>query len=67
MPGLVDRCGVCGKQFSYSLQRCATCGKPACSDCAVRMARSVFCGKVCAHVFHFGGHEDVDEEDREDD
>jgi hypothetical protein len=31
------------------------------------MARSVFCGKVCAHVFHFGGHEDVDEDDREDD
>ncbi len=65
MPGLVDRCAVCSRQYPYSLARCAVCRRSVCGDCVVRMAGAVFCGRVCAHAFHYGGAEDVDEDERE--
>jgi hypothetical protein len=61
MPGLADICGACKKSFPFGLPRCLTCHKPVCADCVVRMAGSVFCGRVCAHAFFFGGDEDADE------
>ncbi len=61
MAGLSDVCGACKNSFAFGLPRCLTCHKPVCSDCAVRMAGSVFCGRVCAHAFFFGADEDVDE------
>jgi hypothetical protein len=61
MPGLTDICGACKQSFPFGLPRCLTCHKPVCADCVVRMAGSVFCGRVCAHAFFFGADEDADE------
>jgi len=61
MPGLADVCGACKQSFAFGLPRCQMCHKPVCTDCAVRMAGSVFCSRVCSHSFFFGADEDVDE------
>ena len=61
MPGLADVCGICAREFPFSLQRCAVCRKAVCGDCVVRMSRGVFCGHICAHAFFYGGDEDVEE------
>jgi len=62
MPGLADICGACKASFPFGLPRCQMCHKPVCADCVVRMAGSVFCGRLCAHSFFFGGGEDEEEE-----
>lgn len=64
MPGLADRCAVCGKEFTFSLPRCAFCRKAFCSSCSVRVGGSSFSSKECGHAFFYGGQEDVEEEDR---
>ncbi len=61
MPGLADRCGVCAREFGFSLQRCGVCRKPVCADCLVRMSGGVFCGRICAHAFFYGGDEDTED------
>ena len=61
MPGLADRCGVCARQFNFSLARCGFCHKAVCGDCLTRMAGSVFCGRTCSHAFFYGGDEEIDE------
>jgi hypothetical protein len=61
MAGLSDICGVCKQSFTLGLPRCQMCHKPVCADCVVRMAGSVFCGRLCAHSFFFSADEDVDE------
>lgn len=65
MPGLVDRCGVCSREYGYSLPRCGVCSKSVCGDCVVRMGGAIFCGRVCAHAFHYGGAEDVDDDEKD--
>jgi len=61
MPGLSDTCGICGKNYLFSLPRCGFCHKAVCATCVVRVGGSVFCGKACGHTFFYGADEDVDE------
>ncbi|MGH9315645.1 MAG: hypothetical protein ACRD1P_00830 [Thermoanaerobaculia bacterium] len=66
MPGLSDRCGVCGQEFPFNLPRCGVCRKMVCASCAVRLGRSVFCGRVCGQIFFYGGGgEEGEEKDAE--
>ncbi len=69
MPGQADVCSSCKRSFPFGLSRCYTCHKLVCADCTIRMAGSIFCGRVCSHAFFFGSDEDVDERDsrRDDD
>jgi len=61
MPGLVDRGGVCGEEFQFSLSRCALCHRPFCSSCSMRIGGSAFCGKECGHAFFYGAGEEVED------
>ena len=61
MPGLSDKCGVCGTSFLFSLPRCGFCHKKVCAACNVRVGGSNFCTKACGHNFFFGGEEDVED------
>jgi len=63
MPGLSDRCGVCAREFQFSLSRCAFCHKAFCSDCSFRVGGSAFCSKQCGHAFFYGSDEEVEEAD----
>jgi len=62
MAGMSDVCGACKNSFTFGLPRCQMCHKPVCADCAVRMAGSVFCSRLCSHSFFFGAGEDIDED-----
>jgi hypothetical protein len=62
MPGLADACGVCKREFQFSLPRCGFCHRTVCGDCASRTAGAIFCSRLCAHSFFYGGEEDVEEE-----
>jgi hypothetical protein len=61
MPGLSDKCGVCGNTFHFSLPRCGFCHRAVCATCASRVGGNVFCSRACGHNFFYGGEEDVDE------
>jgi hypothetical protein len=61
VPGLGDRCDICGKDLGYTIPRCRFCRKSVCNSCVVRMGGSVFCSRDCGHAFLFGGQDDVDE------
>ena len=61
MPGLSDKCGVCGNTYLFSLPRCGFCRRATCANCAVRVGGSLFCGKSCGHNFFYGAEEDIDE------
>ena len=63
MPGLADACEVCKRQFQFSLPRCGFCHRTVCGDCSSRMAGAIFCGRLCAHSFFYGGEEDVGEDE----
>jgi len=65
MPGLSERCGVCGQDFPFTLSRCGVCRKLVCGSCTVRRGGSVFCGRVCGEIFFYGGGEEGDEKDTE--
>jgi hypothetical protein len=62
MPGLTDVCAVCKREFLFSLPRCGFCHRAACTDCSSRMAGAIFCSRLCAHSFFYGGEEDIDED-----
>ena len=62
MPGLSDKCGVCGSAFLFSLPRCGFCHRAVCANCVSRVGGSVFCSKACGHNFFYGAEEDVDED-----
>jgi hypothetical protein len=62
MPEPSERCGVCGQEFHFQLSRCGVCGKAVCTSCAVRLGGAIFCGRVCGHIFFYGGAEEEGEE-----
>jgi hypothetical protein len=61
MPGLSDKCGVCGATFLFSLPRCGFCHGPMCATCSTRVGGSIFCGKACGHNFFYGADEDIED------
>ena len=65
MPGLTDSCAICKRDFGFSLPRCGFCHRVVCGDCSSRMAGAIFCSRLCAHSFFYGGDEDVGEDSDE--
>jgi hypothetical protein len=64
VPGLGDRCSVCGNDLGYTIPLCRFCRKSVCNSCSVRIGGNLFCSRACGHAFLFGGDDDVDESGR---
>ena len=62
MSSVERKCCGCGEtEETARLERCATCGKDFCPECAYRATGRRFCSTECARAFFYG--EDDDDED----
>jgi hypothetical protein len=62
MPGLMDHCTTCAREYLYALPRCNVCRKAVCGNCIVRMGGSSFCSRNCANAFFYGSGEEAEEQ-----
>jgi hypothetical protein len=57
-------CVRCGNpEEDVLLDRCITCGKYFCADCAYRSTGRRFCSAECARAFIYGESDDYESDD----
>lgn len=67
MSELERQCITCGTSEEMArLERCATCGKDFCADCAYRATGRRFCSSDCAREYFYGETDDEDAEPTDD-
>jgi len=66
MSSLERKCVGCGDTEEMAvLERCTTCGREFCPDCAHRAMGRRFCSADCAKAFFYGDMDDTEDLDVE--
>jgi len=53
-------CKTCRRgQAETRLQKCVICHEYYCYNCRIRKFGKLFCSKICAELFFFGGEDEV--------